>query len=62
MADFIAGAFGLRNRQQALRERYVGAVLDGNFFRIWFHWPIASQALPPKTDDYHHPQESMSEP
>ena len=62
VADFVAGAFGLRNRTQALRERYVGAVLDGNTFRIWFHWPIGNPALPPKTDDYHDPKRSLDEP
>ncbi len=62
VADFVAGAFGLQDRTEALRERYVGAVLEGNTFRIWFHWPIANQSLPPKQDDYHHPAESLSEP
>ena len=49
-------------RTGALCERYMGAVLEGNTFRIWFHWPIANQSLPPKQDDYHHPAESLSEP
>ena len=62
VADFVADAFGLRDRQEALRERYVGAILDGSTFRLWFHWPIASQGLPPKLDDYHQPQQSLSEP
>ncbi len=62
VADFVAGAFGLQDRMEALRERYVGAVLEGHTFRIWFHWPIANQFLPPKRDDYHHPAESLSEP
>ena len=62
VADFVAGAFGLRDRLQALRERYVGAVLEGHTFRIWFHWPVGNSALPPKADDYHDPQRSMSEP
>ncbi len=62
VADFVAGAFGLQDRMEALRERYVGAVLEGNTFRIWFHWPIADQSLPPKADDYHRPADSLSEP
>ena len=62
VADFIADAFGLRDRGEALRERYVGAILDGNMFRVWFHWPIANRDLPPKLDDYHRPQQSLSEP
>lgn len=61
VADFVAGAFGLSDRVEALRERYVGALLDGDTFRAWFHWPIATDALPPKLDDYRRPQESLSE-
>ncbi len=62
VADFVAGAFGLSDRQEALRERYVGAVLEGRTFRVWFHWPTASNDLPQKRDDYHQPDESLSEP
>ncbi len=62
VADFVAGAFGLRDRAEALRERYLGAILDGQTFRVWFHWPIANDNLPAKLDDYHRLQESLSEP
>ena len=62
VADFVAGAFGLRDRAEALRERYVGAVLDGQTFRVWFHWPMIHDELPQKLDDYHRPQQSLSEP
>ena len=62
VADFVAGAFGLKDRDEALRERYVGAVLDGQTFRAWFHWPTADETLPPKLDDYHQPDKSLSEP
>ena len=62
VADFIADAFGLPDRSVALRERYVGAILDGNMFRVWFHWPVANEDLPPKLDDYHRPEQSLSEP
>ena len=62
VADFVAGAFGLRDRAEALRKRYLGANLDGQTFRVWFHWPIASDNLPAKLDDYHRLQESLSEP
>ena len=62
VADFVAEAFGLKDRESALRERYVGATLDGNTFRIWFHWPVANPALPSKLDDYHRPEQSLSEP
>ena len=61
VADFVAGAFGLSNRHEALHERYVGAVLDGDMFRAWFHWPIANSSHPPKLDDYHRPQQSLSD-
>ena len=62
VADFVAGAFGLRDRAAALRDRYVGAILDGQTFRVWFHWPTAHDNLPQKLDDYHRPQQSLSEP
>ena len=62
VADFVAGAFGLRDRTEALRERYVGARLDGHTFRVWFHWLAADGTLPPKLDDFHQPQPSLSEP
>ncbi len=61
VADFVAGAFGLRDRAEALRERYVGAILDGHTFRVWFHWPMAHEGLPEKLDDYHRPEQSLSE-
>ncbi len=60
VADFVTMAFGLRDRAEALRERYLGAVLDGRTFRVWFHWPMADSDLPPKLDDYHRPQDSLS--
>ncbi len=62
VADFVAGAFGLRDRAEALRERYLGAILDGHTFRVWFHWPTANDNLPAKLDDFHRLQESLSEP
>lgn len=61
VAQFAAYAFGLRDRQDALRKRYVGAVLEGHTFRIWFHWPVANSGLPQKLDDFHQPQQSLSE-
>ncbi len=62
VADFVAGAFGLRDRAEVLRERYAGAVLDGDTFRVWFHWPTGDGDLPAKLDDYHRPEQSLSEP
>ena len=62
VADFVAGAFGLGDRHEALRQRYVGAILDGQTFRVWFHWPMGHEGLPQKLDDYHQPEQSLSEP
>ncbi len=62
VADFVAKAFGLANRDEALRGRYVGALLEGRTFRTWFHWLAAQDDLPPKLDDYHQPEQSLSEP
>ena len=61
VADFVVGAFGLRDRAEALSERYVGAILDGHTFRVWFHWPMAHGGLPEKLDDYRRPGQSLSE-
>ena len=61
VAEFVAGAFGLRDRAEALRERYVGAIIEDRTFRAWFHWPMASSEYPHKLDDYHRPAESLSE-
>ncbi len=44
-SDFVVAAFGLRDREEALREHYLGAVLDGRTFRVWFHWPIARDTV-----------------
>ncbi len=60
VADFVTGAFGLRDRQQALQERYVGAVFDAGVFRTWFHWPRADDDLEQKLDDYHRPEQSFT--
>ena len=62
VADFVAKAFGLPDREAALQGRYVGATLEGQTFRTWFHWLAASDDLPPKLDDFHQPEHSLSEP
>ena len=62
VADFVAKAFGLPDRRAALQGRYVGATLDGRTFRTWFHWLAANDDLPPKLDDFHQPEQSLSEP
>ena len=62
VADFVAKAFGLPDRRAALQGRYVGATLDGRTFRAWFHWLAANDDLPPKLDDFHQPEQSLSEP
>lgn len=60
VADFVARAFGLRDWQEALGERYVGAVFDRETFRLWFHWPVAHRLPEQKLDDYHRPKESLT--
>ena len=62
VADFVAKAFGLPDRKAALQGRYVGATLEGRTFRTWFHWLAANDNLPPKLDDFHQPEQSLSEP
>ena len=62
VADFVAKAFGLADRETALQGRYVGATLEGRTFRTWFHWLAANDDLPPKLDDFHRPEQSLSEP
>ena len=63
VADFVTSAFGLRDSREALRERYVGAILDGRTFRTWFHWPMASNDLPRRQlNDFHRPEQSLDEP
>ncbi len=63
VADFVTNAFGLRDSKEALRERYVGAILDGHTFRAWFHWPMASNDLPRRQlNDFHQPEQSLDEP
>ncbi len=62
VADFVAGAFGLQDRAEALRARYVGATFESDTFTVWFHWPIAQSHHSQKLDDYHRPKESLSEP
>ena len=63
VADFVTGAFGLRDNREALRERYVGAILDGRTFRAWFHWPMASKSLSQhQLNDFHRPELSLDEP
>ncbi len=62
VAEFTAHAFGLKNAGEAVREGYVGAVLEGErTFRAWFHWPTARRGLTPKLDDYRRPEQSLSD-
>ena len=63
VADFVTSAFGLHDSREALRERYVGAILDGRTFRAWFHWPMASNNIPQhQLNDFHRPEQSLDEP
>lgn len=41
VADFVAAAYGLPSREQALEAGYVGARLVKDQFVVWLHWPIA---------------------
>ena len=34
--------------------------LDGDTFRLWFHWPVAHHPSERKLDDYHQPKESLT--
>ena len=58
VANFVSGTFGLRDREEALHGRYVGAELDEHTFRVWFDRPMADGELPRKLADYHRPQQS----
>lgn len=41
--DFVANAYGLLRREDALRDDYLGARLTAeNQFEIWFYWPVAA--------------------
>ncbi len=40
-ADFVANAYGLGSRDEAVAGQYVGAQLVDRRFVAWFHWPIA---------------------
>jgi len=41
-AEFVANAFGLTSAEKAVDEQYLGARLDGELFRAWFHWPVVA--------------------
>lgn len=43
-SDFVANAYGLDDRHEAVDARYLGARLEKEHFTGWFHWPI-SQAV-----------------
>lgn len=44
VAEFVAQAFGLRNKDEAVTRRYVGARVHDGWFYAWFHWPVARDA------------------
>ncbi len=63
VTDLVTSAFGLPNSRETLRERYVGAILDGRTFRVWFHWPMARNDIPRhQINDFHRPEQSLDEP
>jgi len=41
-AEFVANAFGITSVEKAVDEQYLGARLDGEVFRAWFHWPVVA--------------------
>lgn len=41
-ADFVSNAYGIAV-SQALREKYLGAILQDDLFAAWFHWPITAK-------------------
>lgn len=45
--DFVTAAFGLSSAKAALMGRYLGAELDGDEYRAWFHWPAFAPEVPP---------------
>jgi signal transduction histidine kinase len=42
VSEFVANAFGLQAPDEAVAQRYVGAILFNGSFVIWFHWPIVA--------------------
>jgi len=41
LAESVAHAYGIDTPGQAVSNGYAGTKLDGDIFRIWFHWPKA---------------------
>lgn len=41
-AEFVQNAYGLPGLAAALDGGYLGAVLEGETFHAWFHWPTAA--------------------
>ena len=46
---------------EALLEHCVGALFEGQTFRVWFLWPMVHENLPQRLGDYHRPEQSLSE-
>lgn len=62
VAEFAAGAFGPRNRAEALRERYVGAILRWEDLPGVIPLANSQQRLEPELDDRQQPEQSLSGP
>jgi signal transduction histidine kinase len=43
VGDLVANAYGLSDRLETLRGRYLGARLIGDTFATWFHWPLSHE-------------------
>lgn len=46
VAEFVAHAFGLAGKREALEGGYLGTVIEDQRFYAWFHWPAAREGQP----------------
>ncbi len=42
-ADFVANAYGIATIAEGLAQGYFGAMLRGDYFVNWVHWPVAAE-------------------
>ena len=43
VAESVAHAYGIESAEQAVTAGYVGTVVSGGCFRLWFHWPKVAE-------------------
>ncbi len=41
-ADMVGNAYGLDDPEEAVDGGYLGALLEGDVFGVWFHWPLVA--------------------